>query len=56
MRRTRVLGAVVVLSITVGLTPAGSQEADLEERLRARSDISEGRRIASSRIRLRRST
>ena len=35
MRRTRVLGAVVVLSITVGLTPAGSQEADLEERLRA---------------------
>ena len=35
MRRTRVLGAVVVLTITVGLTPAGSQEADLEERLRA---------------------
>ena len=37
MRRTRVLGAVVVLTITVGLTPAGSQEADLEERLRARA-------------------
>jgi len=35
MRRTRVLGAVVVLTITMGLTPAGSQEADLEERLRA---------------------
>ena len=37
MRRTRVLGAVVVLTITVGLTPAGSQEADLEERLRAKA-------------------
>ena len=37
MRRTRVLGAVVMLTITVGLTPAGSQEADLEERLRARA-------------------
>ena len=37
MRRTRVLGAVVVLTITLGLTPAGSQEADLEERLRAKA-------------------
>ena len=37
MRRTRVLGAVVVLTITVGLTPAGSKEADLEDRLRAKA-------------------
>lgn len=37
MRRTRVLGAVVVLTITLGLTPAGSQEADLEERLRTKA-------------------